>query len=270
MLRESGIQEESLEQARRLSDGLRDAGEHVFHAVRTWADPRERELRRRRRVRRRSLRLGAASGITALGTAGLVLMSAPVWAVLVVGSGAAALVTGAAVTTRRYLDLRRNPLPDAAFVPRKLPPVRSAARAPIARLVRAERALHILGRQIARGGRLPADDVIDTLETAGSGAAALHALAADVIAMERAVGVIAQVKSIAGPGLADHIRASVERLGNGVAEFEELVAAAGRVLAVPESPALPDDLGWALENLRDAADRLDGWAQALADLADRR
>ncbi|WP_114755727.1 phage shock envelope stress response protein PspM [Nocardia pseudobrasiliensis] len=270
VLGERGIQEEQLDQARRLSDGLREAGEHVFHAVRKWADPREREMRRRRRVRRRSVRLGAASGITALGTAGLVLVSAPAWAVLIVGSGAAALVTGAAVTTRRYLELRRNPLPDAAFVPRKLPPVRSAARAPIARLVQAERALHALGRQIARGGRLPDDDLVDTLETAGSGAAALHALAADVVAMEQAAGVVAQVKSLPGTALADHVRLSVDRLHSGVDEYEELVAAAGRILAVPESPALPDDLGWELEKLRDAADRLDGWAQALTDLADRR
>ncbi|MBF6329564.1 hypothetical protein IU452_13650 [Nocardia transvalensis] len=269
-LAQQGVDGEQLEQARRMSEGLREVGEHALLAVRKWADPRERELRRRRRVRRRGLRLGAASGITALGTAGLVVISAPVWAVIVVGSGAAALVTGAAVTTKRYLELRRNPLPPAAFVPRKLPPVRSAARAPIARLIRAERALHTLGQQIARGARLPADDLIDTLETAGSGAAALHALAADVAAMEKAIDVVGQVNSISGPGLAEHVRTSVGRLESGVAEYEQLVAAAGRVLAVPESPALPDDLGWALTNLRDAADRLDGWAQALTDLADRR
>ncbi|MCM6774151.1 hypothetical protein NDR87_11770 [Nocardia sp. CDC159] len=269
VLGDKGVEGDPIEQARRVSEGLREVGEHALHAVRKWADPRERELRRRRRVRRRSLRLGAASGITALGTAGLVLISAPAWAVLVVGSGAAALVTGAAVTTRRYLELRRNPLPDAAFVPRKLPPARSAARAPIARLVRAERALHTLGRQIARGGRLPDDDLIDTLETAESGAAALHALAADVVAMETAIDVVAQVNSISGPGLADHVRISVDRLDAGVVEYEQLVAAASRILAVPESPALPDDFGWALAGLRDAADRLDGWAQALTDLADR-
>ncbi|WP_280267795.1 phage shock envelope stress response protein PspM [Nocardia wallacei] len=268
VLAQSGVEDEQIDQARRLPDALREVGENALHTVRKWADPRERELRRRRRVRRRSLRLGAASGITALGTAGLVVISAPVWAVIVVGSGAAALVTGAAVTTRRYIELRRNPLPPAAFVPRKLPPIRSAARAPIARLVRAERALHALTQQIARGGRLPEEDLADTIETADSGAAALHALAADVAAMEKAAGVVGQVNSISGPVLADHVRAATSRLETGVVEYEELVASASRVLAVPESPALPDNLSWAMVELRDAADRLDGWAQALTDLSD--
>lgn len=253
----------------RVSDGLREAGEQALLAVRKWADPRERELRRRRKVRRRGLRLGAASGLTALGTAGLVVVSAPAWAVLVVGSGAAALVTGAAVTTRRYLEMRRNPLPPAAFVPRKLPPIRSAARPHIARLVRAERALHTLGRRIAHRGALPPDDLADTLETAGSAAAALHALATDVTAMEKAIGVVGRAHSVITPGLSDDVRAVVDRLESGVVEYEQLVAAAGRVLAVPESPALPGDLGWALVELRDAADRLDGWAHALTELADR-
>ncbi|MCX4094304.1 phage shock envelope stress response protein PspM [Nocardia sp. alder85J] len=267
MLSQRGIEAEQLDRARQASDTVREVGEHALHAVRKWADPRERELRRRRRIRRRTLRLGAASGITALGTAGLVIASAPVWAVVVVAGGAAALVTGAAVSTRRYLELRRNPLPQAAFVPTKLPPVRSAARTSIARLVRAERALHALGAQIARHGRLPADDLADTLATAGSGAAALHALAADVTAMEQAITLVGQVKS--APDLTVRVRVVVARLDSGVAEYEELVAAAGRILAAPLSAAIPDDLGWALTDLRDAADRLDGWAQALAELADQ-
>ncbi|QIS21443.1 hypothetical protein F6W96_27020 [Nocardia terpenica] len=263
VLGERGIEGE------RVSDGLREAGEQALLAVRKWADPRERELRRRRKMRRRGLRLGAASGLTALGTAGLVVVSAPAWVVMVVGSGAAALVTGAAVTTRRYLEMRRNPLPPTAFVPRKLPPIRSAARPHISRLVRAERALHTLGRRIAHRGALPPDDLADTLETAGSAAAALHALATDVTAMEKAIGVVGRAHSVITPGLSDDVRAVVARLESGVVEYEQLVAAAGRVLAVPESPALPGDLGWALVELRDAADRLDGWAHALTELADR-
>ncbi|MFI6866935.1 hypothetical protein [Nocardia sp. NPDC050406] len=264
MLAPTGIEPEELTQ--RLPETLRGMGEQAFSAVRKWADPRERELRKRRRVRRRSLRLGTASGVTTIGTIGLVLISAPAWAVVVVGGGAVALVTGAAVTTKRYLQLRKDPLPPAAFVPRKLPPLRSAARAAISRLVRAERAMHGLGNQIAQSGRLPADDIVDTLETAGSGAAALHALAADLVAMENAAGMLGQANSPLG----EHIRAIAVRLDSGVAEYEQMVTAAARVLAVPESAALGDDLGWAMANLRDAADRLDGWAQALTDLADSR
>lgn len=264
MLAPTGVEPEELTQ--RLPETLRGMGEQAFSAVRRWADPRERELRRRRRFRRRSLRLGTASGVTTIGTIGLVLISAPAWAVVVVGGGAVALVTGAAVTTKRYLQLRKETLPPAAFMPRKLPPLRSAVRASISRLVRAERAMHGLGNQIAVSGRLPEEDIVDTLETAGSGAAALHALAADVVAMEQAAGMLSQPNS----PLHDHIRAATSRLDSGVAEYEQIVTAAARVLAVPESAALADDLGWAMVNLRDAADRLDGWAQALTDLADSR
>lgn len=259
----TGIGPEEL--AHRLPDTLRGVGEQALVAVRKWADPRERELRRRRRTRRRSLRLGTASGLTTAGTVGLVLISAPAWAVVVVGGGAVALVTGTAVTARKYLQQRREPLPQATFVPRKLPPLRSAARASIARLVRAERALHGLGTQIARSGRLPEDDLQDTLDTAASGAAALHALASDVVAMERASTALG-----ANSPLGEHVRTVSVRLDSGVIEFEGMVAAAARVLAVPESAAIADDLGWATVHLRDAADRLDGWAQALTDLADQR
>ncbi|MCC3312113.1 phage shock envelope stress response protein PspM [Nocardia africana] len=261
--------EEPLARAGRVPGALRDAGEFALHAVRKWADPRERELRRRRRVRRRSLRWSAASGVTALGTAGLVAISAPVWAVVVVGGGAAALVTGAAVSTRRYLELRRNPLPPAAFVPRRLPAVHSAAWAPIARLVRAERAFHALGRQIEASGRIPADDFADTVATAASGAAALHALAGDIAAMEKALEVVAT--SHAGAALRRQSGAMVGRLESGVTEYEQLVAAAGQILAAGASaaPTPADDFGWAMFTLREAADRLDGWAQALTDPADR-
>ncbi|MGX1808186.1 phage shock envelope stress response protein PspM [Nocardia sp. NPDC055321] len=260
----TGVEPEEL--AQRLPDTLRGVGEQALVAVRKWADPRERELRKRRRSRRRSFRLGTASGLTTAGTVGLVLISAPAWAVIVVGGGAVALVTGAAVTTRRYLQLRKEPLPQAAFIPRKLPPGRSAARASIARLVRAERALHGLIGQIAKSQRLLADDLTDTVDTAASGAAALHALAADVVAMENAAGALGPRNSPLG----EHIRAVSIRLDSGVVEFEGMVAAAARVLAVPDSAPLADDLGWATLHLRDAADRLDGWAQALTELADGR
>jgi hypothetical protein len=269
-LSEYGIAEEQLDLMRTLPDAVREVGEHALHAVRSWADPRERELRRRRRARRRSLRWVAASGIGALGTAGLVIVSAPAWAVIVVGGGAAALVTGTAVSARRYLRLRRDPLPQAAFVPAKLPPVRSVAREPMARLVRAERALHVLSGQIARGGRLPTEDLADTLETAHSCAAALHALAADTTAMEKTIDLVGQGHSLAGLDLSGRLHPLIARLDTGVTEYERLVAAAGRILVAPEPGVPPTDADPSLETLRDCADRLDGWAQALTDLADRR
>ncbi|WP_280445349.1 phage shock envelope stress response protein PspM [Nocardia brasiliensis] len=252
-----------------LPESLREVGEHALVAVRRWADPRERELRRRRRARRRSFQLGTAGGLTTVGAVGLAVISAPAWIVVVIGGGAVALVTGTALSARRYLRLRGAPLPQAAFIPRKQPPLWSRARGPISRLVRAERALHGLGAQIARGNRLPDDELGDMLETAGSGSAALHALAADVTAMEQALGAMGRSDSPAAVGLTDNLQFALARLDTGVAEYEQVVAAAGRILAVPESAVLRHNFDAIVADLRHAADRLDGWAQALTEVADQ-
>ncbi|MFQ6398272.1 phage shock envelope stress response protein PspM [Nocardia sp. KC 131] len=251
-----------------LPDNLREVGQHALVAVRRWADPRERELRKRRRARRRSFQLGTVSGLTTAGTVGLVIIAAPVWAVVVVGGGAVALVTGTALSARRYLRLRSSPLPQATFVARKQPPLWSSARAPITRLIRAERAMHGLAGQIARSNRLPDDELVDMVETAESGAAALHALAADVAAMERAIGAMGETNSDAADALSDNVQFALTRLDAGVVEYEQVVAAAGRILAVPEATVLRHDFDLIVSDLRHAADRLDGWAQALTEVAD--
>lgn len=261
-------------QAAYVADSLREAGETALVAVRRWADPRERELRRRRRARRRSIGLGTVSGLTTAGAFGLVILSAPAWAVVVLGGGAVALVTGAALSTRRYLRLRRAPLPLAGYLPRKLPSGRSAARPAMARLARAERALHEVAGQIARSRRLPADELEDLIATAGSGAAALTALAADIATMEGAVRVLgggaAQLADAADVHrLGETLQSIVARLDAGVVEYEQVVAAAARVLAVDETGALRYEFDGIVADLRQAADRMDGWAQALTELADR-
>lgn len=257
-----------------VADSLRTAGENAFVAVRRWADPRERELRRRRRARRRSIGLGTASGLTTAGAVGLVILSAPAWVVLVLGGGAVALVTGAALSTRRYLQLRRAPLPLAGYIPRKLPPARSAARPAMSRLARAERLLHEVAGQIARTRRLPADELDDLVATAASGAAALTALAADIATMEGAARTLgAGAAQLGDPAdvhrLTETVQSIVARLEAGVAEYEQVVAAATRVLAVDETGALRYEFDGIVADLRQAADRMDGWAQALTELADR-
>ncbi|MEV0855263.1 phage shock envelope stress response protein PspM [Nocardia fluminea] len=248
---------------------LRGVGEQALVAVRRWADPRERELRRRRRVRRRSFQLGTASGITTVGAVGLAVISAPAWAVVVIGGGAIAFVTGTALSARRYLELRNKPLPQAAFVARKSPGLRSAARAPIQRLIRAERALYDLGAQIARTRRLPEDELRDLLETARSGAAALHALATDVVAMEQAADTVGRANPDTVAALKTTVAGVLARLETGVIEYEQLVAAAARILAVPEDSVLAYQFNGIVADLREAADRLDGWAQALTEMADQ-
>ncbi|WP_174361897.1 phage shock envelope stress response protein PspM [Nocardia brevicatena] len=252
-----------------LPDTLREVGEHALVAVRRWADPREREMRRRRRLRRRSVRLGTASGITTVGAVGLAVVSAPAWVVVLLGGGAVALVTGAALSTRRYLRMRSIPLPRAGYIPRKLPPGRSVARAPMERLARAERALHELGGHIARSRRLPSEELDDMLATAGSGAAALHALAADIVAMEQAGITLGSMDSETVGVLAEQLRHILSRLEAGIVEYEQIVAAAGRVLAIPEMTVVHHEFDVVVADLRHAADRMDGWAQALTELADK-
>ncbi|MFI1459645.1 phage shock envelope stress response protein PspM [Nocardia carnea] len=262
------------QQAVSVAESLRTAGENALVAVRRWADPRERELRRRRRARRRSIGLSTVSGLTTAGTVGLVILSAPAWAVLVLGGGAIALVTGAALSTRRYLQLRRAPLPLAGYVPRKLPSARSAARPAISRLARAERVLHDVAGQIARTRRLPADELDDLVATAASGAAALTALATDIATMEGAVrtlggGAAALADAADLERLNETVQSIAARLDTGVTEYEQVVAAATRVLAVDETGALRYEFDGIVADLRQAADRMDGWAQALTELADR-
>ncbi|GAB2635639.1 phage shock envelope stress response protein PspM [Nocardia goodfellowii] len=249
-----------------LPESLREAGETALTAVRKWADPRERELRKRRRARRASFQLGTASGLTTAGAIGLAVLSAPVGAVVFLGGVAVALVTGAAYTTRRYLRLRGAPLPLAAYVPRKQPPLGSAARPAIARLVQAERAMHGLTAAIGRSHRLPQDEFTEMVETAASGAEALHALAVDIVQMERA---LLAVGSAAANALRGNVQFAVSRLEAGVAEYEQVVAAAGGVLAVPETLVVAHQFDTIVADLRHAADRLDGWAQALTEVADK-
>ncbi|WP_063915921.1 phage shock envelope stress response protein PspM [Nocardia flavorosea] len=263
------------QQAVSVAESLRTAGENALVAVRRWADPRERELRRRRRARRRSIGLSTASGLTTAGTVGLVILSAPAWAVLVLGGGAIALVTGAALSTRRYLQLRRAPLPLAGYVPRKLPSARSAARPAISRLARAERVLHDVAGRIARTRRLPAGELDDLVATAASGAAALTALATDIATMEGAVRTLGNGGGAALADAADlerlneTVQSIATRLDTGVTEYEQVVAAATRVVAVDETGALRYEFDGIVADLRQAADRMDGWAQALTELADR-
>lgn len=251
-----------------LPETLRDVGEQALGAVRRWADPRERELRKRRRARRRSVRLGTVSGITTVGVVGLVVISAPVWVVVALGGGAVAAVTGAAYNTRRYLQMRDVPLPPPRFQPRRQPPLRSAARVPIARLVRAERVMHGVTAQIAAGRRLPPAEVTELTETAAAGAAALHALAADIVQMEQALEVIGRANHQSSSALAETVRAALARLDHGVGEYEQVLAAAGHILAVPENSVVNYQFDGIVAELRDAADRLDGWAQALTEMAD--
>lgn len=239
---------------------LRDIGESFLVSVRRWADPRERLLRKTRRARRRSIRYGTASGVTAVGAAGLVAAAAPAWVVVITTGGAALLVVPAALAARTYLRLRDQALP-ASSPQRALPPVGSAAREPIARLGRLERSLDDVLAVVARSAPVPPHELAETADTARSAGDALRALSVDIVALERAA------KRVGGssPELHQSVMLAIGELKAGLREFEHLLDAAARMtpLTAGSRPTwdAPD------HELRIAADRLDSWADALAELA---
>lgn len=238
-------------------------GESVLGAVRAWADPRERELRRRRRARRRTIRYSAATGVAGLGAVGVAALVDPAWTAALPAGVAFVFAVPAVLAARKYTRMQHVPLPAASPVRRPLPPVTSSARAPMTRLSRAERSLAELHPVIERSAMVPADELAETMDAAATAAVALRALGDDVVAMERArVGAETAVQR----DLDVAVSAIGKQLDAGVAEYEELLRAAAR-MATPISAgttALPPT---ARLELRDAADRLDGWAEALAELA---
>lgn len=238
-------------------------GESVLGAVRAWADPRERELRKRRRTRRRTVRFSAATGAAGLSAVGVAALVDPAWIATVPAGAAVVFAVPAVLAARKYNRLQRVPLPPPAPVRRVLPPTASSARGPMVRLSRAERSLAELHPVIERSAMVPPRELAETMDAAAAAAVALRALGDDAVAMERArVGADAAVRR--------DLDAAVATIGThldaGVAEYEDLLRAAAR-MATPISAstsALPET---ARLELRDAADRLDGWAEALAELA---
>ncbi|SEK34803.1 hypothetical protein SAMN05444583_101422 [Rhodococcus maanshanensis] len=231
----------------------------VASAVRKWSDPREKLLRKRRRANRRRVRYGAVSGASAVGTVGLVAASAPEWS-LIVGGGATALFAVPAVAAwRTYRRLNGIPLPARTPVRRALPPVGSAAREPVGRLLGAQTGLQELLGVLTRSAVVAEEDIEQIGDTAASAAEALFAVADDVIAMERAGS------TTAGLQLGDTIDATAARLSAGVEQYEELLASVAKMTV----PATADSLG-ALERQRSemlsASDRLEGWAGALEEI----
>ncbi|AQA24756.1 hypothetical protein BTZ20_2439 [Rhodococcus sp. MTM3W5.2] len=231
----------------------------VASAVRKWSDPRAKLLRRRRRANRRRMRYGTVSGASAVGTVGLAAASAPEWS-LIVGGGATALFAVPAVAAwRTYRRLNEIPLPARAPARRALPPVGSAAREPVGRLLGAQTGLQELLGVLTRSAVVAEEDIEQIGDTAASAAEALFAVADDVIAMERAGS------TTAGLQLGGAIEATAARLSAGVEQYEELLASVAKMTV----PATADSLG-ALERQRSemlsASDRLEGLAGALEEI----
>ncbi len=240
---------------------LREVGGTVADSMRRWSDPRERMLRKRRRARKRATRFGVASGASVVGAASLAAASAPDWTMVATGGAAALFAVPAVVAFGTYRQLTATPLPPPAVSRQPLPPVGSAARAPMDRLASAESSLQQLLGVLSRSEVVDVEELDHTGETARAASAALRSVAADVVAMESA----GRGTAAAATHLERSIRSAVGQLDVGVAQYEGLVTAAAKMTAPAQSSSY-SLLGRQREELLSASDRLEGWAEALGEV----
>lgn len=251
--------------ARSLADTARVFGGSVLDAAAKRKDPRAKHLRKIRRARSRGIRFGTASATSAAGTAGMALLSAPEWTLLVGGGGAALFAVPAGFALARLRVLKARPVPIGMPVKRILPPRNSAAHEPMVRLAGAERSLYELLGILSRSESIRSEELEETVTVASDAVLGLSAVATDIAAMERAGASSAATR--------DHVRAGIDAaaadLAAGVRQYEDLVGAAARMTgpvgSTPSSMAEVQRM-----ELLSATDRLQGWADALEEIAEIR
>lgn len=255
---------ESVSAVRSAAGNARRFGASAMAAVERWNDPRQKQIRKIKRARRRGTWLGSASGVSAASTAGLAVASAPEWTMIATGGGAAVLAVPAVLAFGTFRRLRAQPLPASKPTRTALPPRGSAAHEPMSRLVGAQQSLYELSGILTRSEFVDSREVAETYEVASAAARALTDMASDIVAMERA----ADANARAGAHLAATVSNSAAELASGVDQYEELVAAAARSTNPNGLPTTVVDARRA--DLVAATDKLEGWATALAELAEIR
>lgn len=150
----------------------------------------------------------------------------------------------------------------AAPPPTAMPPKGSAAREPMQRLGEAEKALGQVLAQLSGTAGMPAavpvESVAQAQATSAEAAAALRAVAAQLVAVELARDHAPHLER--GP-LIEGVARLREQLDEGLDGYRSLVAAAGRVVAASSSPGPKQEL-------TEATDHLAGLAVALRELSD--
>lgn len=259
---------------------FRDVHGRVTDAVTRFTDPREKQIRKTRKARRRSLRLGTASGISGTGTVGLAIASAPDWTVVAGGGATALFAVPAVMAWQRFRGYRAQPLPPVRPARRFQPGYSSAAYEPMLRLGDAEQSLYRMLTVLSRAEVVPHAD-LEEISVAGAAAGdALETTARDIVEMEhaqkalRGSGLRRGMASSAQRELQQPIRALTDQVTSGVEEIEALARAASQMTEAvfdPSGPRLPG--GRSLETmdmrraeLLDAADRLEGLAHGLREL----
>ena len=237
-----------------------DAGGHLgtaAAALSRWSDPRERLVRRRRAARAATLGLTGTTGVLGVTTVGLAVSPLSEWLV-VGGGGLTALVAVPTVAVAlRLRRLRRTPLPAARPAPVRRPGRGSLAHAPLQRLAQGERSLSELLGLLQRDPAVPVSEVDEARAAARAAVDALRREADDLAALERA----RDTSPAAAAELGDVVGAAVDRLENGVRDYDGLVASAARAVAVGVGPQRH------AESITAAVDRVDALTSALTELA---
>lgn len=237
----------------------------VSDFTRRWTDPRERQLRKMRRAERRTVQYGTVSGASAVTTAGLAVASAPEWT-LVAGGGAAALFAVPAVLAwKRFRNYRKAPLPPRQ-PGRRFVPYGSVATGLMRRLMASEQSLYQLLLVLSGSQSVPPDEVGEISTAAWETADALEAAARDIAAMEHAASTAKHTYA----HLESAIQGTVQRLNDGVVQYEALVEMAAKMASATSVTATSDPVGGFARQRHDlmaATDRLEALAGALHELA---
>lgn len=239
-----------------------DLSDLVARRISAIADPRARQLRRRRRALRWGLIFSAGCVFWAAVT---MLLAAWGWFALlleITGGIAVFMAIPATLLLMRYRWLRSDPLPAPATVGvRRLPPPGSAARPAMYALGASERGFTSLVAVIERGAMLPAAEIRDLTAAATRTSAAMASTAAQVVSMERA----AQASEGSRSYLVPTINAFTAQLSAGVRQYNEMVTAAAQLVSSANGDGSATSQQYRAE-LADATDRLVGWAQAFDEL----
>ena len=247
-------------------DTASDIAGLVVQKISAATDPRERQLRRRRRALRWGLIFTAGCVFWAVVTA---VLAAWGWFALLLEITGAVAVLEAMVATLlliRYRWLKADPLPAQRSTSiRRLPPPSSAARPAMYALGASERGFFSLLGVIERGNMLPDSEIRALTAAAKQSSAAMAATAAEVVSMERAADGTPQSHAY----LAPTINAFTAQLSAGVRQYNEMVTAAAQLVSSANAgggAALVASRQRYRDELSGATDRLVGWSQAFDEL----
>lgn len=244
----------------RALDSAGEFAELAAHKLNAAADPRARLLRKRRWALRGALVFGVACVFWVLVTLLLATWTTPAWALLIPGALAAGAAAPATLLLLRYRWLKGEPLPSPRpHAARRLPPLGSAARQPMAGLAAAERGMFSLLGVLERGGLLPREEIRELTDAANQVGSTMSATAADVVSMEKTARLTPSARSYLSPT----IEAFAAQLNQGVRQYNDMVTATAQLVSTSDSPMSRQQYR---EQLVSATDRLMGWAQAFGEL----